>query len=295
MMFHEWHMNNTDPRIIQLGFKSFEAFIDSLSRHSFFYTDKCSTRPGENRSGTPPILRLQSHPLPGSSCSSSPDEAAPPPISRHRRGILPATTKPDRFNLWVKPTNADRDSRHMPHTIRDLTPEVTPWESSTKEEEQSWVHPGQRKRIPDALPGGSNEPTVHFAAVPAPPNGDGSPTKSSEKSSPKSFEKSSRKSSEKLSPKSLEKTFRKSLEKSSEKSSPKSSEKPSEKPSGKKMNRLKRLSGYGGKKAARTENPPPPPLEKMLPRVEGERPSRAISCSEEEFIAQFERDGYFWR
>lgn len=225
-------------RIIQSPPKSLEAFVDSSSPHSFFYVDSCSTRPWESRSGTPPMLRLPSHPHAGSSCSSSPDDAAPPPISRHRRLIEPAAAKkPARLNIWTKPATTDHDARVTPHTIRDLTPDVTPWESALTSEPLSGMRFGRDERVPDALPW---ESPMNSATTAAPePRADASSKKSPRR----------------------------------------------------KISRIRGPPGQGDKKAG---------MEKLVPRDEAEvgmgiRGSRVLSYSEEDFIAQFETEGYFWR
>lgn len=241
-----------------------EALIDNSKPHSCFYLDACSTRPWEDRSGTPPILRIPSRP-PGSSGSSSPDDAAPPPISRHRRLIAAPTTtkKSDRLTIWTKPANkADRDARATPHIIRDLTLDVTPWEEEeestamTAEQLSRLRFGGEGKRVPDAKPWESS-------SVPS-----GTTAASEVKTDATTAAAAAAAAASKKSPR-------------------------------RKISRIRGpLSGQGrwggNKKAAGTGR------EKKVPRDEGEvgmrkRESRLLSDSDEEFLAQFEIDGYFSR
>jgi hypothetical protein len=58
-----------------------------------------------------------------------------------------------------------------------------------------------------------------------------------------------------------------------------------------KISRSKRLSGHGDKKTETKKKCPRDDVEEgMIARA-----SRALSLSEEDFIAQFETEGYFWR
>ena len=222
--------------------KPLEALIDNLKPHSFFYLDGCSTRPWDDRSGTPSVIRIPPGHKPGSSGSSSPDDAAPPPISRHRRQIAPATKKHDRLNIWTKPARTDRNPRVTPHTIRDLTPEVTPWEEcdAAPSEQNSHMRCEESKRKPDALPW---ESSVKFGAAAA------------------SEVKVDAAASKKSSPR-------------------------------RKISRFRDRRGHEEDKKVGSE--------KRVPRDEKGvgmkgRMSRLLSDSDEDFLAEFESDGYFLR
>lgn len=152
-------------RIIQSPPKPLKAFVDNLKPHSFFYIDGCSTRLLDDGAGTPPILRLPFHPPPGSSGSSSPDDAAPPPIPRHRRQIAPTIKKSDQLDIWTKPAKCDHDGRAPSLTIRDLTPEVTPWEEFTAvaSEHLNSMRSEEGKRDSAVLPAKSPGKSVRIA------------------------------------------------------------------------------------------------------------------------------------
>ena len=237
-------------RIIQSPPKPLKAFVDNLKPHSFYYIDGCSTRLLDDDSGTPPILRIPSHPPPGSSGSSSPDDAAPPPISRHRRQIAPTSQKSDRRNIWTKPAKTDRDDRATPLTIRDLTPEVTPWEelAEVTSEPGSSVQGEEGKRAPNALSGQSSVKSVTIVV----PHGRTDAAEASKK------------------------VLRKKISRLRGGSASSSS------------------GQAGGAKKAGTERLVPRD-EKEVGRVVEARESLIWSDSDEEFLAQFENDGYFLR
>lgn len=230
--------------IIESPPKPLQAFIDNSKPHSFFYIDSFSTRPWEDDSGTPPILRVPSYPPPGSSGSSSPDDAAPPPISRHRRQIAPTSKKSDRLKIWTKQSKMDRDDRAPPLFIRDLTPEVTPWEEPAEETSEPVfsVQSEGSEQGPNALPGSSSVKSVKIAVPEVKTD-----TAEASKKAPR-----------------------------------------------RKISRIRGASsGSGAEKKADTV--------RLIPRDEkeaggiGARESQIWSDSDEEFLAQFETDGYFFR
>lgn len=200
----------------------------------------------DDGAGTPPILHLPFHPPPGSSGSSSPDDAAPPPISRHRRQIAPTIKKSDQINVWTKPAKPDHDGRVTSLTIRDLTPEVTPWEEFTAvaSEHLDSMRSQESKRDSNVLPGKSSLKSVRVA--------------------------------------SPEVTMDVAVV--------------SKKVLRKRISRLQSpTSGQGGGRGKRAGT------EKLVPRDEralgaiDARGSTIWSDSDEEFLAQFESDGYFLR
>lgn len=228
-----------------------KAFVDNLKPHSFYYIDGCSTRLLDDDSGTPPILRIPSRPPPGSSGSSSPDDAAPPPISRHRRQIASTSQKSDRRNIWTKPAKTDRDDRATPLTIRDLTPEVTPWEelAEVTSEPGFSVQGEEGQQAPNALSGQSSVKSVTIVV-------------------PRGRTDAASEASKKVLRKKISRLRGSSLSFSS--------------------------GQVGGATKAGTEKLVPRD-EKEVRRVAEARESLIWSDSDEEFLAQFENDGYFLR
>lgn len=163
-------------RVVGSPLKPFQKALEPLSRSS---PDKYSTSRRENCRSTLRILPLLSLRTPPGSrgSTSSADEAAPPPIVRHRHLLASAGKNADGVNRIRKKPPKDNDprARPTPHVIRDLTPEVTPWECVSMEESALQILPrsGKARRIvisPDALPWESIVlPTMNTEAAAAGP------------------------------------------------------------------------------------------------------------------------------